>query len=65
MPHCHRYFAEDVIDPIAVTAGIVQTGLYLDFFYVYVTKYVVFGRNLCQLTPYRRVLHGQKFELPA
>jgi len=33
-----RYFTEDVIDPIAVTAGIVQTGLYLDFFYVYVTK---------------------------
>ncbi|KAG1838127.1 HDEL sequence binding protein, partial [Suillus subalutaceus] len=45
----YRYFTEDVVDPIAVTAGLVQTGLYLDFFYVYFTK----------------VLHGQKFELPA
>ncbi|KII95569.1 hypothetical protein PLICRDRAFT_170204 [Plicaturopsis crispa FD-325 SS-3] len=44
-----RYFAEGVVDPIAVVAGIVQTGLYLDFFYIYVTK----------------VLQGQKFELPA
>ncbi|KAG1723015.1 HDEL sequence binding protein, partial [Suillus occidentalis] len=45
----YRYFMEDVVDPIAVTAGLVQTGLYLDFFYVNFTK----------------VLHGQKFELPA
>ncbi|KZT69646.1 ER lumen protein retaining receptor [Daedalea quercina L-15889] len=45
----YRYWSEDVIDPIAVTAGIVQTALYLDFFYVYFTK----------------VLQGQKFELPA
>lgn len=28
------------MDPIAVTAGIVQTGLYIDFFYVYFTKCV-------------------------
>ncbi|EGO00773.1 hypothetical protein SERLA73DRAFT_133815 [Serpula lacrymans var. lacrymans S7.3] len=45
----YRYFTEDLVDPIAITAGLVQTGLYLDFFYVYVTK----------------VLQGQKFELPA
>ncbi|KAF8190809.1 ER lumen protein retaining receptor-domain-containing protein [Pholiota molesta] len=45
----YRYFSEGLVDPIAVTAGIVQTGLYLDFFYVYFTK----------------VLQGQKFELPA
>ncbi|KAK0459290.1 ER lumen protein retaining receptor-domain-containing protein [Desarmillaria tabescens] len=45
----YRYFTDGVVDPIAVTAGIVQTGLYLDFFYVYFTK----------------VLQGQKFELPA
>lgn len=45
----YRYFTEGTVDPIAVTAGIVQTGLYLDFFYVYFTK----------------VLQGQKFELPA
>jgi len=36
----HRYFAEGVVDPIAITAGIVQTGLYLDFFYIYFTKCV-------------------------
>ncbi|KAI0697409.1 ER lumen protein retaining receptor [Cerioporus squamosus] len=45
----YRYFTEDMVDPIAVTAGLVQTALYLDFFYVYFTK----------------VLQGQKFELPA
>ncbi|KAF9012679.1 ER lumen protein retaining receptor-domain-containing protein [Cyathus striatus] len=46
----YRYFTEDgAVDPIAVTAGLVQTGLYIDFFYVYFTK----------------VLQGQKFELPA
>ncbi|KAG2124810.1 ER lumen protein retaining receptor-domain-containing protein, partial [Suillus clintonianus] len=36
----YRYFTEDVVDPIAVTAGLVRTGLYLDFFYVYFTKVV-------------------------
>ncbi|KAI0279077.1 ER lumen protein retaining receptor [Russula aff. rugulosa BPL654] len=45
----YRYFAEELVDPISITAGLVQTGLYLDFFYVYFTK----------------VLQGQKFELPA
>ncbi|RXW12370.1 hypothetical protein EST38_g13484 [Candolleomyces aberdarensis] len=45
----YRYFAQGTVDPIAVVAGIVQTGLYLDFFYVYFTK----------------VLQGEKFELPA
>ncbi|KAI0753200.1 ER lumen protein retaining receptor [Daedaleopsis nitida] len=45
----YRYYTEDMVDPIAVTAGLVQTALYLDFFYVYFTK----------------VLQGQKFELPA
>ncbi|THH18689.1 hypothetical protein EW146_g2352 [Bondarzewia mesenterica] len=34
----YRYFADDLIDPIAVIAGLVQTALYLDFFYVYFTK---------------------------
>ncbi|KIP03715.1 hypothetical protein PHLGIDRAFT_110488 [Phlebiopsis gigantea 11061_1 CR5-6] len=45
----YRYFSEGIVDPIAVIAGIVQTALYVDFFYVYFTK----------------VLQGQKFELPA
>ena len=33
-----RYFSEGTVDPIAIVAGIVQTGLYLDFFYIYFTK---------------------------
>jgi len=45
----YRYFTDGTVDPIAVMAGLVQTGLYLDFFYIYFT----------------RVLQGQKFELPA
>ena len=45
-----RYFTEDhYSDWIAWVAGLVQTGLYADFFYIYFTK----------------VLHGKKFELPA
>ena len=35
----YRYFAEDSWDPIAVVAGIVQTVLYMDFFYIYFTKW--------------------------
>ncbi|CDZ96649.1 er lumen protein retaining receptor [Phaffia rhodozyma] len=45
----YRYFSEGTVDPIAVVAGLVQTALYIDFFYIYFTK----------------VLRGQKFELPA
>ncbi|TKX27408.1 ER lumen protein-retaining receptor [Elsinoe australis] len=46
----YRYFFEvpRYFDPIAVVAGIVQTVLYSDFFYIYYTK----------------VLQGQKFNLP-
>lgn len=38
----YRYFVEtpSFFDPIAVVAGIVQTVLYSDFFYIYYTKYV-------------------------
>jgi hypothetical protein len=39
-PTLYRYYSEGSVDPIAVIAGIVQTGLYADFFYVYFTKYV-------------------------
>ncbi|GAA5994853.1 Erd2p [Rhodotorula paludigena] len=45
----YRYFAEDTIDPIAVVSGLVQTALYSDFFFIY----------------WKKVMHGQKFELPA
>lgn len=34
----YRWFVEGHFDPIATTAGIVQTLLYSDFFYIYYTK---------------------------
>lgn len=34
----YRYYAEDHYDLIAIVAGVVQTVLYCDFFYLYVTK---------------------------
>ncbi|KAI9742438.1 MAG: endoplasmic reticulum retention protein [Claussenomyces sp. TS43310] len=43
-----RYFAEDHWDTISVLAGIIQTILYTDFFWIYWTK----------------VLKGKKFALP-
>jgi len=45
----YRYSVEEFFDPIAVVAGCVQTVLYADFFYLYVT----------------RVLKGKKIQLPA
>ncbi|XP_017486662.1 PREDICTED: ER lumen protein-retaining receptor 1-B-like [Rhagoletis zephyria] len=44
-----RYYSESFIDWIAIIAGVVQTVLYCDFFYLYVT----------------RVLHGRRLRLPA
>lgn len=44
-----RYFVEQHYDLIAIFAGIVQTILYCDFFYLYITK----------------VLKGKKLQLPA
>ncbi|XP_068785338.1 ER lumen protein-retaining receptor 1 [Struthio camelus] len=44
-----RYHAEGFCDLIAVVAGLVQTVLYCDFFYLYITK----------------VLKGKKLSLPA
>ncbi|KAF1353412.1 putative ER lumen protein retaining receptor [Delphinella strobiligena] len=44
----YRYFAEGYFDPISVFAGLVQTVLYSDFFYIYYTK----------------VMQGRKFNLP-
>ncbi|KAI5698635.1 hypothetical protein M8J75_009641 [Diaphorina citri] len=45
----YRYYSEDYLDLIAIVAGVVQTALYCDFFYLYIT----------------RVLKGRKLELPA
>ncbi|KAF9166384.1 endoplasmic reticulum retention protein [Actinomortierella ambigua] len=44
----YRYVVEDYVDWIVIIAGVIQTGLYCDFFYIYFTK----------------VLKGAKFELP-
>ncbi|CAH1984302.1 unnamed protein product [Acanthoscelides obtectus] len=45
----YRYATEGHYDPIAIVAGVVQTVLYCDFFYLYITK----------------VLKGKKLQLPA
>lgn len=45
----YRYYTEGFYDIIAIIAGVIQTILYCDFFYLYITK----------------VLKGQKFSLPA
>ncbi|XP_013143647.1 PREDICTED: ER lumen protein-retaining receptor [Papilio polytes] len=45
----YRYFVEDHYELIAIVAGVIQTVLYCDFFYLYITK----------------VLKGKKLQLPA
>ncbi|KAG8230008.1 hypothetical protein J437_LFUL008449 [Ladona fulva] len=45
----YRYYSEEHYDLIAIVAGVVQTVLYCDFFYLYITK----------------VLKGKKLQLPA
>ncbi|OUM70231.1 hypothetical protein PIROE2DRAFT_65753 [Piromyces sp. E2] len=42
----YRYFAEGVCDWIAICAGIVQTLLYSDFLYLYITKVIRGYRKL-------------------
>lgn len=41
----YRYYSESFFDLIAIIAGIVQTVLYCDFFYLYITK-VIKGKAL-------------------
>ncbi|GIY22829.1 ER lumen protein-retaining receptor 1 [Caerostris darwini] len=41
----YRYHSEGFFDLIAIIAGIVQTVLYCDFFYLYITK-VIKGKAL-------------------
>jgi ER lumen protein retaining receptor len=63
----YRYFFDvpRFYDPIAVIAGIVQTILYSDFFYIYYTK-LVFRRFLYAYLALilKRVIQGKKFNLP-
>eukprot|EP00048_Salpingoeca_helianthica_P014956 m.224408 g.224408 ORF g.224408 m.224408 type:complete len:213 (-) comp16459_c0_seq1:157-795(-) len=44
----YRYYTEGHVDYIAVAAGVIQTVLYCDFFYLYVTK-VLNGKKLVLL----------------
>jgi ER lumen protein retaining receptor len=65
----YRYFFEvpRFYDPIAVIAGIIQTILYSDFFYIYYTKSVptVITLGSCHpMLTYARVIQGKKFNLP-
>jgi len=41
----YRYVYESTYDPIAIVSGCVQTVLYCDFFYLYITK-VLKGKTL-------------------
>jgi len=43
----YRYYAEGFFDLIAVVAGVVQTILYCDFFYLYITKGLYFLFYFC------------------
>jgi len=45
----YRYHYENHVDAIAIFSGVVQTILYCDFFYLYITK----------------VMRGQQIQLPA
>uniref|UniRef100_A0A914GR76 ER lumen protein-retaining receptor n=1 Tax=Globodera rostochiensis TaxID=31243 RepID=A0A914GR76_GLORO len=42
----YRYYTETFYDPIVIVSGIVQTVLYADFFYIYVTRVVKEGAKL-------------------
>lgn len=60
----YRYSFEGYFDYIAVVAGVVQTLLYLDFFYLYVTR----GRCQCWvnfIVLSFLVLKGRRLSLPA
>lgn len=64
----YRYWNEGHYDLIAIVAGVVQTVLYCDFFYLYVTKgkcgfFLVRVQSL--LNDFFAVLKGKKLQLPA
>ena len=60
----YRWFAEGYFDPISVVAGIVQTVLYSDFFWIYYTKCAHAVELIEQILILHRVLQGKKFNLP-
>lgn len=42
----YRYYSEHFYDPISIVSGVVQTVLYADFMYLYVTRVVHGSRKL-------------------
>lgn len=49
-----RYMSEGYWDPIATCAGLIQTVLYADFFYIYVTRCVCSLARTHVLTSWRQ-----------
>lgn len=64
----YRYYFEEnyTVDWIASIAGLLQTALYSDFFYIYYVKWVevVKLEDANWLIILYRVVKGEKFELP-
>lgn len=58
----YRYYTETFLDPIAVVAGIVQTVLYTDFFYLYVTRGIL---AIYEPEKNNLVLQHKNIQLPA
>lgn len=64
----YRYYFEEnyTVDWIASVAGLLQTALYSDFFYIYYVKWVEVMEleDANWLITLYRVVKGEKFELP-
>lgn len=54
----HRYFSEDTVDPIAVVAGLVQTGLYIDFCSCICRAFLLDSETDCLLSVVDFALHS-------
>ena len=69
----HRYFTEDTVDPIAICAGLVQTGLFSgeqSFRGPFHTRTMLTADRCHAFIDFfyiyfTKVMRGQKFELPA
>lgn len=61
----YRYYVETFFDPIAVVAGVVQTVLYADFFYLYVTRGMYIFSFWNYFISTFSVLRNRRVELPA
>ena len=63
----YRYYTENFIDWISIVSGVVQTVLYCDFFYLYITKGKHHEMCTTAFAPllFLLVLKGKKLSLPA